>query len=220
MRLLGWPLTILVMTSARQTCGSMPPSLQVSISEAMVAQCSPPPSEPAKRAFFLLSAIGRIVRSTTLVSISMRPSSRKEALPAREGVADRLGEFGLLADQPELLTQPRFERLDDRPAPLSAVSSSFVGVAAADLALDSVETGDTLERLAGNGSGTCGDELVEAPRTCDQRGRLATDDLLCYPNFHNFQNAQEFRCLLDRVDNRRCSTWALRLGKQKQVRVV
>lgn len=32
-------------------------SLQVSISEAMIAQCSPPPSEPAKR----LSAIGRII---------------------------------------------------------------------------------------------------------------------------------------------------------------
>jgi hypothetical protein len=30
---------------------STPMSLQVSISEAMTAQCSPPPSEPANRAF-------------------------------------------------------------------------------------------------------------------------------------------------------------------------
>jgi hypothetical protein len=57
-------------------------SLQVSISEAMIAQCSPPLSEPAKRAFLRLRAMGRIVRSTTLVSISMRPSSRKRVSPS------------------------------------------------------------------------------------------------------------------------------------------
>src|SRR5262249_32905231 len=34
-------------------CGSTPLSLQVSISDAMTARCSPPPSEPANRAFFL-----------------------------------------------------------------------------------------------------------------------------------------------------------------------
>ena len=33
-----------------------------------------------------------------------------EALPARQGVADRLGELGLLADQLELGAQPGFER--------------------------------------------------------------------------------------------------------------
>ena len=30
----------------------------------------------------------------------------RQALPARQSIADRLGEFGLLADQAELLTQP------------------------------------------------------------------------------------------------------------------
>jgi hypothetical protein len=54
-----------------------PMSLQVRISEAMTAQCSPPPSEPANMAFLRLSAIGRMARSTTLESISMRPSSMK-----------------------------------------------------------------------------------------------------------------------------------------------
>src|SRR5262245_54531691 len=34
-------------------------SLHVSISEAITAQCSPPPSEPAKRAFLRLKAISR-----------------------------------------------------------------------------------------------------------------------------------------------------------------
>ena len=32
-----------------------------------------------------------------------------ESFPARERVADRLGELGLLADQAELLAQPRLE---------------------------------------------------------------------------------------------------------------
>ena len=55
--------------------------LQVSISEAMTAQCSPPPSEPANSAFFRFNAIGLMLRSTTLESISMRPSSRKRIRP-------------------------------------------------------------------------------------------------------------------------------------------
>jgi hypothetical protein len=61
--------------------GSMVFSLQVSTSEARIAQCSPPPSEPAKSAFLRLSASGRMVRSITLESISMRPSSRKRVRP-------------------------------------------------------------------------------------------------------------------------------------------
>jgi hypothetical protein len=55
--------------------------LQVSISDAIVAQCSVPPSEPANSAFFRLSAIGRIERSTALLSSSMRPSSMKRVPP-------------------------------------------------------------------------------------------------------------------------------------------
>jgi hypothetical protein len=57
------------------------------------------PSEPAKSAFLRLRSMGRIARSTTLLSISMRPSSRKRARagPAGERVADLLGELALLA---------------------------------------------------------------------------------------------------------------------------
>jgi hypothetical protein len=51
--------------------------LQVSISDAMTAQCSAPPSEPAKSAFLRFNAIGLMLRSTTLESISILPSSRK-----------------------------------------------------------------------------------------------------------------------------------------------
>src|SRR6478609_367259 len=38
-----------------------------------------------------------------------------QSLPTRERVADRLCELGLLADQRELVTQPGFEVIDDRP---------------------------------------------------------------------------------------------------------
>ena len=41
-----------------------------------------------------------------------------EPVPAREGIADRLGELGLLADQGELGAQPGLEFVDDRPAPV------------------------------------------------------------------------------------------------------
>jgi hypothetical protein len=51
--------------------------------EATIAQFSAPPSEPAKSAFLRLSAMGRIVRSTMLESISMRPSSRKRVSPSQ-----------------------------------------------------------------------------------------------------------------------------------------
>src|SRR2546430_13261812 len=57
-----------------------------------------------------LSAMGRIVRSTVLLSSSMRPSSMKrQALPARERIADGLGELAFLTDQGELCAQPRSE---------------------------------------------------------------------------------------------------------------
>ena len=61
--------------------GSTPFSLQVSTSEAVAAQCSAPPSEPAKRAFFRVSAMGRIERSTVLESISIVPLSMKGVGP-------------------------------------------------------------------------------------------------------------------------------------------
>ena len=40
----------------------------------------------------------------------------RQALPARQGVADGLGEFALLADQAEFCSQPRLQRVDERPA--------------------------------------------------------------------------------------------------------
>ena len=96
-----------------------------SISEAMIAQCSPPPSEPAKRAFLRLRAMGRMARRRVGVDLDAAIVKESgEPLPSRERVADRLGELGLLADQAEFVAQPRFERRDDRPALLPAGRSS------------------------------------------------------------------------------------------------
>jgi hypothetical protein len=86
-----------------------------------------------------------------------------EPLPSRERVADRFRELCLLADQAELLTQPRLERGDERPAPVATGGLAIVGGAAADLALDAVETGDALERLAGDGRRARRGEFIEAP---------------------------------------------------------
>ena len=58
-------------------------SLQVSTKDAMVAQFAAPASWPAKRAFFRFNAMGRMVRSTALLSISIRPSARKRQRPAQ-----------------------------------------------------------------------------------------------------------------------------------------
>src|SRR6516225_7077161 len=82
-RLLGQLLTSLVSTSVRYASGLTPCSLQVSTSEASIAQFSAPSSLPANRAFFLFRAIGRTLRSTVLESISMRPSSRKRTSPSQ-----------------------------------------------------------------------------------------------------------------------------------------
>lgn len=57
--------------------GSTPLRRQVSISEARQAHTSAPSSPPANKAFLRLRAMGRIARSTALVSSSIRPSSRK-----------------------------------------------------------------------------------------------------------------------------------------------
>ena len=51
-------------------------SLHVSISDAMMPQFLTPASCPAKRVFFLFKAIGRIMRSTALLCILIRPSVR------------------------------------------------------------------------------------------------------------------------------------------------
>jgi len=102
-------------------------------------------------------------RSTTLLSSSTRPSSRNRVGPARERVADRLGELGLLADRGELGAQPGLQRLDHRQGPVLTGGATGIGLKAPDLGLHGVERLDAIEGLAGDRRGAGGGQLVEAP---------------------------------------------------------
>lgn len=57
--------------------------LQFSMSMAIIAQLSPPSSEPANMAFLRFNARGRMERSTVLESRSMRPSSMNRDSPSQ-----------------------------------------------------------------------------------------------------------------------------------------
>ncbi|MGX1350493.1 hypothetical protein AB7M49_004069 [Bradyrhizobium elkanii] len=58
-------------------------SLAELMSDARMAHVSAPPSLPANKWFFFPSPIGLMVRSTVLLSISMRPSSMKRVRPSQ-----------------------------------------------------------------------------------------------------------------------------------------
>src|SRR5713226_8712552 len=60
-----------------------------------------------------------------------------QAFPARQGVADRLGELAFLADQAEFCAQPLLECSGERPAFLLPGDASLLGAAATDVLLDS-----------------------------------------------------------------------------------
>src|SRR5713226_8961750 len=76
-----------------------------------------------------------------------------QAFPARQGVADRLGELAFLADQAEFCAQPLLECVGERPAFLLPGDAPLLGATATDVLLDGVKFGDMLERLARNGRG-------------------------------------------------------------------
>src|SRR5690606_32260356 len=86
-----------------------------------------------------------------------------EPFPARERVADRLGELGLLADQAKLLAQPGLKLGDDCPASFPAHGKTCLRRQAADVDLDVIEFGDAPERFAGDRRWTGCGEFVEAP---------------------------------------------------------
>jgi hypothetical protein len=59
-----------------------------------------------------------------------------QSLSARERVADRVGELGLLADQPELGFKPGFEGLDNGPVLVLPQRAPFIGTAAPAIGLE------------------------------------------------------------------------------------
>ena len=85
-----------------------------------------------------------------------------QSRPARQRIADRFGELGLLADQVELGAQPWLERVDDRPALRHAQRAALVGTAATGFRFDDIERGDPLQGFACDRCGTGDRKLVEA----------------------------------------------------------
>ena len=85
--------------------------------EEIVAHVSLPASEPANRAFFRVMVIGRIARSTMLLSSSTRPSSRNRRNSVLREREYRMASASL--DLPEI----RVSSLSHR-----AMSSSTIGV--------------------------------------------------------------------------------------------
>src|ERR1700722_14293354 len=107
----------------------------------------------------------RSARSCDDVAVDFDATIVKEAgqsFPARQGVADRLGKLGLLADQAELGAKPGFELIENGLAVLLPMRTSLIGAAGPGLGLDGVEFNDAFERRAGDRRGTVDRELIEA----------------------------------------------------------
>ena len=83
------------------------------MSEAMIAQLAPPSSLPAKSAFFLFSAMGRMLLLDR-VGIDLNAAVVEEAdqaVPVVQAIADRLGCLGVARQFRELFSEPRFQRI-------------------------------------------------------------------------------------------------------------
>ena len=65
----------------------------------------------------------------------------REAFPARECIADRLGQLCLLADQQKFFTQPGLERVKKRLGFFLTDCPAFVSITATDARLDLIECG-------------------------------------------------------------------------------
>ena len=87
-----------------------------------------------------------------------------EALPARQRVADRLGDLGLARYQAKLTLEPGLERLEDRLAAQLAHAASLLRRLVAARRLDGIERSNTGECLAGDRRGRAGGlQVVEIP---------------------------------------------------------
>jgi hypothetical protein len=94
----------------------------------------------------------------------MRPSSKNlVGVPARERVADRLGDGRFAGDDSELGFKPGTQRVDDWPGAQLSHTPALVDTGAANVGLDGIERDDAHERLAGDRRGCRSLDLVEAP---------------------------------------------------------
>lgn len=103
---LGWPSTILLSTSVKYASGSSSLSLQVSINEAIVAQCSAPPRNQRTKHFSDTARSDGLSARRVVVELDTAiVDEARRALPARQRVSDSLGEFALLTDEAEFGAQ-------------------------------------------------------------------------------------------------------------------
>ena len=144
----------------------MPPSLQLSISEATMAQFCAPSSWPAKSAFLRL----RAHRAFDDVGVEIDAAVIEEAgqaLPVLERITDGLRDGGFGRHPAELSLEEAFERVAVWRGLLAAYGASLLGVLASDGLFDPIECGNAQECLGGNGSIAFPGDLEEAaPDMC------------------------------------------------------
>lgn len=134
--------------------------------ESITAQCSAPPSEPANGAFLRIRARGLCLSlDDGRVEIDNNAvEGQAQSLAARQRVAERFGELGLLADELKLHAQPGFEGFERRPAALLAANrAALPGGVAPNLSLDPIECCDAHQRLGSDRRGSRSGQLVEVP---------------------------------------------------------
>jgi hypothetical protein len=169
------PETTRSSTSVNHANGSTSFNFADTINVATINQRWPPLSLPANKAFFLVSTIGRMARSTVFVSSSRRPSSKKQDQPSPviERIAHGLCQSGTPGDAVDLYGEPQVHRLDNRATALLTCQPAIFGGLAADFGFNRIERGDTQQgfldqrRLRGDL------DLVElSPRVGPAEGQL------------------------------------------------
>ena len=134
------------------------------MSEAIVAQCSPPPVGACEQGILPVQSNGA---DAALDDIGVDLDAAivdeaRQAFPAGQHVTDRFGELCFLADESELCAQPRLQRINERLAFMAANTAPLIGVEAPDGFLDLVEHADAFQRFAGDRRRARGGEFVKA----------------------------------------------------------
>src|SRR5450756_668637 len=85
----------------------------------------------------------------------------RQPFPARQGIADGIGELALLTDQTKFCPQPRLKRVNQRMGFLLPDNAALVGAAATDVFLDGIDSRNVGERFARDRRRTWGSEFVK-----------------------------------------------------------
>ena len=138
----------------------------------------------------------------------------------KQRIADRLAEFALLADEAELLAQPRLEIGDERSSSGLANVAPFLRTTTANVLLDRIESGDAVERLAGDWRCAAVGDLIEPPshmRPAEREAHVALfgEDAVAGVAV-DLENALEAGEMRDRL--RRFAVGRIDIGDRRRVR--